>query len=64
MGTLDNNTKGVSQLLGRIDLIVIDSKGNTHIIDYKTSPKPYVQYNSAKKLGYTYQLAAYTRILA
>lgn len=64
LGTLDNTTKGVNQLLGRIDLIVIDSKGNTHVIDYKTSPKSYVKYNSAKKLGYTYQLAAYTRILA
>ena len=64
LGTLDKETKGVNQLLGRIDLIAIDSKGNAHIIDYKTSPKPYVEYNSAKKRGYTYQLATYTRILA
>lgn len=64
LGTLNNTTKGVDQLLGRIDLLVIDSKGNTHVVDYKTSPKPYTQYNSAKKLGYTYQLATYTRILA
>lgn len=64
VGTLNETTKGVNKILGRIDLIVIDSKGNTHIIDYKTSPKPYVDYNSAKTLGYTYQLATYTRILA
>lgn len=64
IGTLNNTTKGVNELLGRIDLVVVDSKGNTHIVDYKTSPKPYSKYNSVKKLGYTYQLAAYTRILA
>lgn len=64
LGTLNKETKGVNYLLGRIDLLVIDSKGNTHIIDYKTSPKPYGEYNSAKKRAYTYQLATYTRILA
>lgn len=64
LGTLNKETKGTQHLLGRIDLIAIDSKGNAHIIDYKTSPKPYVEYNSAKKRGYTYQLATYTRILA
>ena len=64
VGTLNNTIKDTDQLLGRIDLLVIDSKGNAHIIDYKTSPKPYTHYNSAKKLSYTYQLATYTRILA
>ena len=64
LGNLNNNIKDVNQILGRIDLIVVDSKGNAHIIDYKTSPKPYTEYNNAKKLGYTYQLAAYSRILA
>lgn len=64
IGTLDNPTKNVNFLIGRIDLVVVDSKGNAHVVDYKTSPKPYVQYNSAKQLGYVYQLATYTRILA
>lgn len=64
VGELDGSIKGVNQILGRMDLLVIDSKGNTHVIDYKTSPKPYTAYNSVKKLGYTYQLATYTRILA
>lgn len=64
VGTLNNTIKDTDQLLGRIDLLVIDSKGNAHVIDYKTSPKPYTHYNSAKKLSYTYQLATYTRILA
>nr|DAT46445.1 MAG TPA: Protein of unknown function (DUF2800) [Caudoviricetes sp.]DAU59263.1 MAG TPA: Protein of unknown function (DUF2800) [Crassvirales sp.] len=30
---------GVNQLIGNIDIAVIDSKGTTHIFDYKTSPK-------------------------
>ena len=64
MGNLDKTTKGIDFLIGRIDLLVVDSKGNAHIIDYKTSPKPYVKYNSAKKQAFTYQLATYTRILA
>lgn len=64
LGTLDNETKGVRFLIGRIDMVVIDKDGNAHIVDYKTSPKPYNQYNDAKKLGYSYQLAAYSRILA
>lgn len=50
-------------LVGRIDLLVLDSKGVPHIVDYKTSPKSYDQYNSAKKLGFTYQLAIYERML-
>lgn len=51
------------KLLGRIDLMVIDKNGVPHIIDYKTSPKPYEKYSSAKVLGFTYQLAAYERML-
>lgn len=64
LGTLNTSIKDVNYLIGRIDLLVVDSKGDAHIIDYKTSPKPYIKYNDAKKLGYTYQLATYTRILA
>lgn len=64
LGTLDKEKKGIRFLIGRIDLVVIDKKGDAHIIDYKTSPKPYIDYNDAKKLGYSYQLATYSRILA
>ena len=64
LGDLNAEHKGVKHLLGRIDLLVIDSRGNAHVIDYKTSPKPYSKYNEAKKLGYTYQLSTYNRILA
>ena len=41
-------------LLGRIDLLVIDEDGHPQIIDYKTSPKIYDDYSTAKKLGFTY----------
>ena len=58
-----------NKVLGRLDLLIIDGKGNTHIVDYKTSPKPFYSqggikgYNSAKQLAFTYQLAVYNRIL-
>lgn len=50
-------------ITGRVDLIVLDPTGVPHIIDYKTSPKPYDEYSGAKKLGFTYQLATYERML-
>lgn len=50
-------------LLGRIDLLVIDEAGRPQIIDYKTSPKIYDDYSTAKKLGFTYQLGTYERML-
>ena len=51
------------KLLGRVDLLVIDESGTPHVIDYKTSPKPYEQYSTAKQLNFTYQLATYERML-
>jgi RecB family exonuclease len=50
-------------LLGRIDLLVIDKNGYPQVIDYKTSPKLYKDYASAKQLGFTYQLGTYERML-
>jgi len=50
-------------LLGMIDLLVIDNKGNAHIIDYKTSPKSFDKYSEAKQLAFSYQIAVYNRIL-
>jgi hypothetical protein len=32
-------SEGINTLIGNIDIAVIDSKGVTHIFDYKTSPK-------------------------
>lgn len=64
------------EVLGKIDLIVLDSKGNIHTIDYKTSIADYkndssddiahldaLAYSPAKKLAFTYQLNIYDRLL-
>jgi ATP-dependent exoDNAse (exonuclease V) beta subunit len=32
-------------LVGSLDLVVIDPKGNIHIFDYKTSPHPYSKFD-------------------
>lgn len=59
-----------NRLLGRLDLLIIDENGNTHIVDYKTSTKSFNSqgstikgYSEAKKLTFIYQLAIYNRIL-
>lgn len=54
---------GSDELMGILDLLVIDNSGNAHIIDYKTSPKPYNEYNDVKKQTFYYQLATYRRLL-
>lgn len=54
---------GSDELMGVLDLLVIDNAGNAHIIDYKTSPKPYNDYNAVKKQTFYYQLATYRRII-
>lgn len=62
--TTDISLEGKSvPIIGVADLLVIDSKGNIQVIDYKTSPKTYSNYNSAKKRTFHYQLATYRRIL-
>jgi hypothetical protein len=48
-GSVDTDT-----ILGYVDLLVIDSKGVPHIIDYKTSPKHYDHYKTVKKRTYSY----------
>lgn len=55
---------GSSRIYGIVDLLVIDEKGIPHLIDYKTSTKPYNKFHPTKKSAYTYQLAVYERILA
>lgn len=52
------------KISGRVDLLFLDGEGYPHIVDYKTSPKQFEDYNSAKKLGFTYQLATYSRMLS
>lgn len=50
-------------ILGRIDLVVVDENGIPHIVDFKTSPKSYNKFNSAKVRTFYYQTAVYNRIL-
>jgi hypothetical protein len=50
-------------ILGRIDLVVVDENGIPHIVDFKTSPKAYNKFNSAKVRTFYYQTAVYNRIL-
>jgi RecB family exonuclease len=53
--TTDISLEGKSvPIIGVADLLVIDSKGNIQVIDYKTSPKTYSNYNSAKKRTFHY----------
>lgn len=59
----DLNSEESTNLLGSLDLVIIDPKGNIHVIDYKTSPKPYSEYDDAKKLTFNYQLATYRRMI-
>lgn len=54
------------QILGKIDLLIVDKYGKVHIIDYKTSPEDYSLpidteggYSSAKVQAFKYQLSAY-----
>jgi hypothetical protein len=51
-----------SVLMGYIDLAVLGENGQMNYYDYKTSPKEYADFGSAKKLAYTYQLAAYGKL--
>lgn len=64
-----NDPNKTNNLLGIIDLLVVDPNGHSHIIDYKVSPHDYAMkdvadgYSSAKILTFKYQLAVYERIL-
>jgi RecB family exonuclease len=40
--------------MGIIDLLVVDKTGQIHIFDYKTSVRSYNNFDSAKKLAFTY----------
>lgn len=51
-----------TKLYGIIDLLVMDSKGNYHILDYKTSIHAYAEFASAKELTYDYQTQTYKRL--
>jgi hypothetical protein len=61
--TVSTELEDGRSILGRIDLVVIDTEGVPHIIDFKTSPKSYNKYNKAKVRTFYYQTAVYDRIL-
>lgn len=50
-------------LFGIIDLAIVDKKGQIHYFDYKSSPKDYSKFDTAKKRAFTYQLAMYGKLL-
>ena len=53
----------VKTILGIIDLLVVDESGQVHYFDYKTSPKPYDKFDTAKRRTYQLQLAMYGKLL-
>ena len=53
----------IDTLFGIIDLAIIDKKGQVHYFDYKSSPKDYSKFDTAKKRAYTFQLAMYGKLL-
>lgn len=57
-----NNSKPTT-LMGIIDLMIVDSTGKVHILDYKTSIHDYRDFSGAKRNAYSYQLATYQRML-
>lgn len=59
----DIQSNNKQTLIGIVDLLVLDSEGKVHIIDYKTSVKDYNKFDITKKTAYRYQMATYNRIL-
>lgn len=62
-GDINEANGSTKKLVGSIDLLVVDGKGNSYIFDFKTSPKPYEKYDTAKVRTFMYQLAVYNRLL-
>lgn len=59
-GNIDGHEVGI---LGRLDLLVMDDKGNVEVIDFKCSPRQYQDYDPAKKRTFRYQLAIYRKLI-
>ena len=60
---ISETDEGEKSLEGVIDLLVISESGDPQIVDFKTSPKPFAEYDDAKKRAFKYQLATYRRML-
>ena len=57
---ISETDEGEKSLEGVIDLLVISESGDPQIVDFKTSPKPFAEYDDAKKRAFKYQLATYS----
>lgn len=55
--------KSGENVMGILDLIVVDSKGNTHLFDFKTSFKKISDWDVNKLQRYYYQLTIYKHLL-
>lgn len=62
--TLETTDPDSDPLIGRLDLVAIDERGNAHLYDFKISTKHYSEWSSAKRINVDYQLAAYRGLLA
>lgn len=62
--TLQTSDDESDPIIGRLDLLAIDERGNVEIYDFKISNKPYETWYSSKQLTIDYQLAAYRALLA
>ena len=51
-------------LIGVIDMVIVDSDGVIHILDYKFSSSRLSEWKSPKRNNYKYQLGFYRQILA
>lgn len=58
-----NDLNNPTTLFGIIDLLIVDSEGHVHILDYKTSVHSYAEFGTPKKTAYSYQMAVYQRML-
>lgn len=55
--------KAGEKVMGILDLIAVDSKGNTHLFDFKTSFKKIADWDINKLQRYYYQLTIYKHLL-
>lgn len=62
--TVDANTVDGKNIIGAIDLVVIDEFGQPHIYLFKSSTSTMASLDKARNVRYNYQLAFYRQILA
>lgn len=62
--TVDTNTIDGKNIIGSIDLIVVDEFGQPHMYLFKSSTSTMASLDKARNIRYNYQLAFYRQILA